>query len=499
MVAKVLFFISILFFTVSAFGQTYKFEVHPNGRVASVVTDDVIYDLLASANNRVIQELKDEIYKRFNDDFNFVIVALNHGGLNLGGKSVGGIYFGKNYVNKDTVRAVIFSNGKNSINGVVYHEIMHAWANHHIYTEKVIGEGENITSVQDYSHWGMTGGSSTGWLGGFIQSSLVDYGNNSYRVKLNDFKGSYNDLELYLMGLIPVGEVAPFDVFTQITSYRRASIKYSYFTAMERTTYTPAKLDSIFGLPVPSPDTLPKKFKSLILILSQSPLTDEDWAVADEKAKWFEFQGDNGNPFYDTFWEITNGKAKMDAGDLFKSMPFHSFKVTTNGFDKVHLEWFAEPGFDHQKFIVYRVTENEQRWWPITEINTRDAPNTGGIYETYDLNPESGTNIYKVKQIDITGKVKWSNKETVAVFKDDFKIYPVPARNTLTIEWKEGLVIDNVKIHNIMGEMVYSQATIDDISTRLEINTSNFSQGVYLISLFGKQGGTKTEKVFISP
>ena len=58
-------------------------------------------------------------------------------------------------------------------------------------------------------------------------------------------------LELYLMGMLPVSSVSSFDMFTDITSLAVNSSTFD-FTASTRTTYTPESLEEFLGERVPS-------------------------------------------------------------------------------------------------------------------------------------------------------------------------------------------------------------------------------------------------------
>lgn len=57
-------------------------------------------------------------------------------------------------------------------------------------------------------------------------------------------------------------------------------------------------------------------------------------------------------------------------------------------------------------------------------------------------------------------------------------IYPNPVNDKLTVESQEA--INNVKIYNLMGALVYSQK---DCTNKVEIQTSNLSSGIYFIRL----------------
>ena len=195
--------------------------------------------------------------------------------------------------------------------GPALHELAHQWANFALPTHFVDAPGSNITSYPYGSHWGLTGGSTKGQLGGFKQSSLIENGSNSYTVdEFGPFANGgngipYNELELYLMGMIPISSVSNFDMFTNITSLTVNSSTFD-FTASTRTTYTLQSLEDLLGERVPSIGNSQKDFKLLVVVITDAPLSDDEWNKVDATAEWFSKKGDDGTSLYN-FWEATNG------------------------------------------------------------------------------------------------------------------------------------------------------------------------------------------------
>jgi len=75
-----------------------------------------------------------------------------------------------------------------------------------------------------------------------------------------------------------------------------------------------------------------------------------------------------------------------------------------------------------------------------------------------------------------------TNSNTVEVLgvkdvKNKFSIYPNPASNNITIEF-EREEFQVIYVFNIVGNFIY-QKSIND--KNLEIDTSNWSKGIYLI------------------
>lgn len=308
----------------------YRYELHSNNRVSSLLMSESEYnnwvnnDGFSDSNIRL--PLVQDVYKKFSDTYDFIFFVLNEpsipSSLYYYGRLIGvsnnvegigkSIYdYSSDYGSSGKLKAVMQLTGLEYIKyGPALHEIAHQWANFALPTHSVDAPGSNLTSYPYGSHWGFTGGSTKGQLGGFEQSTLVENGNNSYTVdEFGPFANGgngipYNELELYLMGMIPVSSVSNFDMFTDITSLAINTSTFD-FTA-SKTTYTPESLIDLLGDREPSVDNSQKDFKLLVVVITDEPLSDDEWSKVDATAEWFSKKEDDGTSLYN-FWEATNG------------------------------------------------------------------------------------------------------------------------------------------------------------------------------------------------
>ena len=313
----------------------HEFELHSNNRVSSLLmtsseySDWVNNDGFTDGSIRI--PLVNDVYNKFSDKYDFIFFVLNepsipssltYYGMLIGvSNAVEGI--GKNiydyssdYGSSSKLKAVMQLTALEYLKyGPALHELAHQWANFALPTHSIDGPGSDITSYPYGSHWGFTGGSTKGQLGGFKQSSLIDNGSNSYTVdQFGPFANGgngipYNELELYLMGMIPVSSVSNFDMFTDITSLSVNSSTFD-FTASSRTTYTPQSLEDLLGERSPSAGNSQKDFKLLVIVLTDEPLSEDEWNRVDATAEWFSKQEDDGTSLYN-FWEATNGAGSI--------------------------------------------------------------------------------------------------------------------------------------------------------------------------------------------
>ena len=280
------------------------------------------------------ETLVKDIYKQFSDQYDFIFLILNEDdipeGINYYGKNIGvsnditgiggGTYdYTSNYGSSGKLKSVMQLTSLGFLqNGPALHELMHNWANYALPTENVDQTGTNLNSFSYYGHWGFTGGSTKGQLGGFKQSSLEDLGSNQYSVDpFGAFANGgnavpFNELELYLMGMTPVGSVNQFDLFNDITSLEVNNDKY-IFTA-NKVSYGPDELESLLGARSPNSSDSQKEFDLLIIVLTDNALTDNQWTRINDAAEWFSFKGADELYFYN-FWEATNGIGSINIGN----------------------------------------------------------------------------------------------------------------------------------------------------------------------------------------
>jgi hypothetical protein len=336
-----LFLNLFLLLSINSFSQTHTIEIHPNGRVASILMTPAEYNSWISNddfNNSTISEpLISDIYQKFEDDFDFIFLILNEatqpsnlnyaGQLNRVSNTIEGTGVpvfddSSNFGSAGKLKSLMQLTQINFLlDGPTSHEILHNWGNFVIPSEAVSDFGTNLTSFPLGGHWGFTGGNTKGQLGGFDQNTLVDNGDGSYTVDAFGLNANgansipYNDIELYLMGMIPLSEVAVFDGFTTITSVINNGNDTWTFEAT-KTNYTPASLNTLLGNRVPSSTTAQKDFKALVLVITDTPLTTAEWDLIDLQAELYSRTSDDGFPSLYNFWEATRGLGTIEMSNL---------------------------------------------------------------------------------------------------------------------------------------------------------------------------------------
>lgn len=327
------------------------FKIYKTNNVASYKMTEGSYkkwkDNYEFGNQQALKSITKEIYKEFKDDFDFIFLVLNerrkpenfnaYGELkfvsnNIQNTGIPVYNFCEEYGSKGKLKSVMQLSALPYLKtGPALHEIMHTWGNYLI-PAKYVSPGQNgkLKVSDNLPHWGFVGGSSLGQLGGFNQSTLQQNTDGSYttpKFGMNANKGNavvYNDLELYLMGMIDLSEVRPFDVFTSIdeSTFKYDRNNRTFTFNGNKKTYTSQTILEEFGNRNPSYEDSQKEFKALVLVLTDRDLTEEEWKIISTDTKDFSkpWQKGDSESYNKGFSEATRGKGTFITADLDESL-----------------------------------------------------------------------------------------------------------------------------------------------------------------------------------
>jgi hypothetical protein len=156
----------------------------------------------------------------------------------------------------------------------------------------------------------------------------------------------------------------------------------------------------------------------------------------------------------------------------------------------VILDWKVENQVNTDHFEVERSTDGVQ-WDMIGSVKA--AGNYSGTmdYNFTDKAPLNGSNLYRLKQLDINGKYEYSPVRTVS-FKKDSKIivYPNPAKSNITIDGLQGG--ETIGIYDAIGS---KQTEMKAAGKTVNILLSKLSNGVYYIRITGADGNISVFKI----
>ena len=111
--------------------------------------------------------------------------------------------------------------------------------------------------------------------------------------------------------------------------------------------------------------------------------------------------------------------------------------------------------------------------WNTEDTNSMITPDTNGLYSVValDTNGCADTALFNVTYITSTGI--WNNSSST------INLYPNPVNDILNISSSDN--IKSLKVKDLLGRIIYSSLDIN--SKSISLNTSNFRNNVYLLSL----------------
>jgi hypothetical protein len=116
-------------------------------------------------------------------------------------------------------------------------------------------------------------------------------------------------------------------------------------------------------------------------------------------------------------------------------------------------------------------------------------------YSFADNNPAEGTVYYRVKNIDIDGKYKYSstvklNGKNVSTV---LRAYPIPARNQVTVQ-HERMATGKITLTTVDGRIV-KQLTPGSNNIQTSIDLGSVAPGIYMVRVDDGNGNTESIKV----
>lgn len=178
-----------------------------------------------------------------------------------------------------------------------------------------------------------------------------------------------------------------------------------------------------------------------------------------------------------------NSRLLVPEGSLSMTLPlvWNSVTATPAGNKRVKLDWQTQREEATSHFIAERRDGN--RWLTVGRIA---ALTTTGVnnYQLYDDSPVNGENVYRIRQVDLTGEESISSLASATINATGFVLSPNPAT-------------DFVNIQNVTDPA--TRFTVETMDGRVirrfsgsRIDLTDFAPGVYLV-----RSGEQTEKLVV--
>lgn len=158
------------------------------------------------------------------------------------------------------------------------------------------------------------------------------------------------------------------------------------------------------------------------------------------------------------------------------------------------LKWTTSQEHNSQEFRVERST-NGTNWQTIATVAAAGSSNTNINYSIVDVTPAKGSNLYRLKQIDIDGRSEYSAIRKVN-FDElfTFSIYPNPAKDRLhiTVDNAAG-VTATVQVLNAQSQVLINEK-LNTTTQPASLNVAALKPGMYFLKIIGTDGAVTVQK-----
>lgn len=163
---------------------------------------------------------------------------------------------------------------------------------------------------------------------------------------------------------------------------------------------------------------------------------------------------------------------------------FYSFEAKKNN-TAIDLIWKTSSEFQNRHFIVEH-SQYGLNWDELATVNPSSSTSEIKSYSYTHNSPNSGINLYRIKQVDIDDKITYSAIQAINLEKNKqlISVYPNPSNGQVYINWStaDNLSTSILKITDMGGQIVF-QKIIAANNNYTSISTNQFKPGVYVITI----------------
>ncbi|MFT3910011.1 MAG: M14 family zinc carboxypeptidase [Ferruginibacter sp.] len=210
--------------------------------------------------------------------------------------------------------------------------------------------------------------------------------------------------------------------------------------------------------------------------------------TSDNDASSFAFEKDDG--FY-----IDDIKVVKTTSISTVSVKFGDFRAQLLMNNVARLDWEAYTDAQHDYFEVQRATDKNDGFKKIEKIKMQPP------YYAFDYTPVTGNNYYRIKEVDNTGKVTYSNVIKVTVQANiTATIYPNPVKKELFVNIRNVINRDNYKllVTDAAGRTIYDQTrSIGTGSNQIKMDVEALPIGIYFLKISDSKNSIVATEKFV--
>jgi hypothetical protein len=152
------------------------------------------------------------------------------------------------------------------------------------------------------------------------------------------------------------------------------------------------------------------------------------------------------------------------------------------------LNWVTAEETNSDKFEIQR-SHNGKNWNVIGELKSHQESKTTQTYNFTDVNVRPGSNLYRLKMVDLDETFTYSTLAEVTFdIPSEFNVYPNPSTGTIDITNKSK--IQTAAIYSLTGVLIWEGNPSHDAIKALK-------SGLYVIKYTSVAGSTSTQKITV--
>lgn len=219
--------------------------------------------------------------------------------------------------------------------------------------------------------------------------------------------------------------------------------------------------------------------------------------------KWYSYLTDDSITVSSTSYSVT-----LNAGEYFVytnkkikdevlAVSWLNFTAQKNAANSVLLSWSTKSEVNNDHYEVERSSNGAS----FAKIGSVAAVQSTGVqqYSFTDNLPLSGTNYYRLKQVDKDGAYQYSSIQKVNLLDavKHWSLYPNPAKNNTILNALNNYSKAVISVSNLNGKIVY-RSTLNNVVSGQQINIplQQLSKGVYVIKIITAES-TDTQKLVV--
>lgn len=173
-----------------------------------------------------------------------------------------------------------------------------------------------------------------------------------------------------------------------------------------------------------------------------------------------------------------------------------SFTAEKNNSSSVLLKWSTASEINNHHFEVQRSNDGSS-FTTLGSVAAVNNPNTVQNYSYTEFKTINGNNFYRLKQVDLDGKFKYSAIVKITMTGALWAVFPNPATSKTTIQIRSQLKNVSFTLVDNYGKTVYYRS-LPNVSAGefKDIPVSNFAKGIYMLKIQSDKG-SKTEKIIV--